>query len=280
MASNKLNVTKDYRIFKRSMDNRVTDIRRHRKLERSMKQYGFLKSFPISCHRLEDGGLIVKDGQHRLAIAETLGLPVYWVEEVVDFDIAVVNSTGKIWGVRDYAEKYAANGKKDYAEGLEFADRHKINVGSAFAILAGTTSFGNVTDEYRSGHFKITDREWAEQVAAIYRPITELSQSCKTEKFLAACMAVCRVDGFDGKRLVRGAERCRDKLGSYSTRDAYLDMMEEIYNFGRMHLVGLKSLSLMAMRNRSASNVASAKKALNASQRAMKAAQEMPSSKA
>lgn len=261
MASNKLNVTKDYRIFKRSEENRVTDIRRHRKLERSMKQYGFLKSFPISCHRLESGGLVVKDGQHRLAIAETLGLPVYWVEEVVDFDIALVNSTGKTWGVRDYAEKYAANGKKDYAEGLEFADRHKINVGSAFAMLAGTTNYSNIEPAYKDGDFKISDREWAEQVAAIYRPITELNGSCKTANFLGACMAVCRVDGFDGKRLVRGAERCREKLGSYSTREAYLDMLEQIYNFGRMQLVGLKSLATMAMRSRSATEVTKAQKA-------------------
>lgn len=67
-------------------------------------------------------------------------------------------------------------------------------------------------------------------------------------------MAVCRVPGFDAKRLIGGAERCRDKLGSYSTREAYLEMMEEIYNFGRKQLVGLKSQAMMIMKDRNACN--------------------------
>lgn len=253
--SRKVNVTRDYRLFSRSADNRVLDIRRHKKLERSMKQYGFLPCFPVVCCRDDKGKLIVKDGQHRLAIAETLGLPVHWMEEEVNFDVAIVNSTAKTWATRDYAEKYAANGVTAYVDGLEFSDRHGVPVGIAFAMLAGTTTFKNIEDEYKDGEFKIKDRAWAESVAAIYGPITDLATVTKNSSMLAACMAVCRVDCFEAKRLLHNAERCRDKLLSYSTREAYLDMLEEIYNFGRKQLVGLKALATMAMRERNATIV-------------------------
>jgi hypothetical protein len=65
-------------------------------------------------------------------------------------------------------------------------------------------------------------------------------------------MAVCRVEEFDPERLLHNAAKCRDKLVSYSTRDAYLGMLEQIYNFNRRQLVGLTALATMAMRERSA----------------------------
>jgi len=65
-------------------------------------------------------------------------------------------------------------------------------------------------------------------------------------------MAVCRVAGLDVTRLRSGAKRRRDRLISYSTRDAYLGMLEEVYNFGRHSLVALKMEATAAMRARSA----------------------------
>lgn len=61
-------------------------------------------------------------------------------------------------------------------------------------------------------------------------------------------MAVCRVEEFEPKRLLRNAERCREKLMPYSTREAYLVMLEEIYNFRQQKLVALKVLAEMTRR--------------------------------
>lgn len=252
LAGRKVNATRDYRLFSRSADNRITKIKKHKALERSMKQYGFLSCFPVVCKRDEKGGLIVVDGQHRLALAESLGLPVFWIEQDTDFDVAVVNSTAKVWAVRDYAEKYAANGNAAYQDGLEFADSHKLSVGNAFALLSGNTNYSNIEEQFKAGVFKIKDRKWAELVASIYGPISSMSGDCRNARFLEACMAVCRVDGFDPDRLLHNAAKCRDKLVSYSTRDAYLGMLEQIYNFNRRQLVGLTAAATMAMRERSA----------------------------
>lgn len=251
-GSTKINVTKNYKLFGRSDENRPVNLKKHRPLEMSMKEYGFLRSFPISCRRDAAKNLIVKDGQHRLAIAETLGLPVYWVEDPVDFDIAKVNNGQEKWQVRDFAEKFAINGVTSYRDGLEFADRHGLPVGTAFALLAGYTGFsGNLKGDFVSGKFRVKDRKWADDVAAIYVPLTTMAPLLRNARFIEACMAICRVEGFESKRLLQNAERCREKLVPFSTREAYMDMLEAIYNFGRAKLVGLKAQATMALRDRS-----------------------------
>lgn len=259
MASKKIQATKNYRMFTRSDDNRDTNPRKHKHLYESMKEYGYLSSFPIVCFRDSDGRLVVKDGQHRLMIAESLGLPVYWVEEAVDFNIAKVNVTAVTWRLQDYAKMFSRNGKQAYTDGLEFAERHELPVGVAFALLAGHSTFGNLQEQFVAGEFKVKDRKWADTVAGIYCHIVRLSREVSNARFLQACMAVCRVKGFEPDRMLSCAQRCREKLVAYSTREAYLAMLEDIYNFGRQRKVPLKLDAENAMRARNAT-VASKKK--------------------
>lgn len=259
-VSRKINITKDYRLFGRTTENRPLNVRKHRKLEQSLKEYGFLPSFPVVCFRDVKGKLVIKDGQHRLAIAETLGLAVPWVEETVDFDIAKINCAQEKWQLKDYAQKYATNGLTQYQEGLDFSEKYGLAIGVAFALLAGTTTFGNIEAAYVTGKFQVKEREWAESVAFVYSRMVAISPSLKKNTFVEACMAVTRVEGFDAKRLIQGAERCREKLVSFSTRDAFLDMLEAVYNFGRAKLVGLRALATMAMRDRNACTAAKNKK--------------------
>jgi len=251
--SERLMSTRNYGSFKSNHgDNRLLNLDEHNALLASMKEYGFLKSFPISVVSNGSGKLIVKDGQHRLAFAEKLGLTVYYVEEKMNFDVAKVNKSTKIWVPKDYAQKFAASGIKSYQEGLDFAEQYKLPIGIAFSLLAGYTEYTNVRKHFKNGTFKIKDRAWAEAVANVYTPLIALSKAIRSTRLLEACMAVCRVPNFDSKRLLRGAELCREKLVPYSTRDAYLEMLEAVYNFRRQQLVGLKSAAIMAMRDRAA----------------------------
>lgn len=255
----KIESTRNYRMFhNNSGENRPLNLKGHKKLVESMKKYGFLQSFPIVVARDGQGRLVVKDGQHRLTIAESLGLPVYWVEDTANFDVAVVNSSAKVWIPRDYAMKYAANGISAYQEGLDFADRHHLPIGVAFGLLAGTVSFTNVEESFYSGAFKIKDKVYADVVASLYNTLVEMSPQVKSARMLEACMAVCRVPDFDAERLLSGARRCREKLVSYSTKDSYLEMLETLYNYGRNKLVGLRAEATMAMRRRSPVPMASA----------------------
>lgn len=250
----KITATKNYRLFHRSDENRALNLKKHRKLYESMKIYGYLPSFPVVCYRDAKGNLVVKDGQHRLAIAEELGLPVYYVEEAIDFDVALVNCTPKGWALIDYAQKWTANGITVYQDVIDFADQYGIALGVAAGLLSGTASWKNIQNDFMAGKFRIKDRVWAENVTVLYSSTVALSKNVRSKHFIDACMACCRVEKFDIQRFLHGAERCREKLVPYSTRDAYLDMMESIYNFNRAtkNLVPLKHLAVQAMRERNA----------------------------
>lgn len=249
MAKSNITTTKNYRMFVISGENRPLNIKKRKRLRDSMKEYGFLRSYPLSCFR-SNGKLHVKDGQHRLAIAEELGLPVHYCVDDVDYDIAKVNCTQEKWTVRDFAMRFATAGNKHYQEGLDFTDRHNLPIGIAFSLLAGTVNWSNIREAFVSGSFKIVDRSYADGVASIYNALTVLSKDLRNARVLEACMCVCRVKKFDANRLISGAKRRREKLVSYSTKDACLEMLEEVYNFGRKELFPLKIEAIQSMRDR------------------------------
>jgi hypothetical protein len=250
MSAIRIQQTTNYRLFERhSNENRPEDVKKHRKLLESMRLYGFLPYFPIVVER-KGNHFVIKDGQHRAIFAEQLKQPIFYVVTEEDFSVAMINDGQKPWQVGDYAQTHAANGLKAYQEGMDFAKQHGLSLGMAFALLAGQTTFDNCREAFKDGSFKIKDRTWADSVAAVYGPLTALAPALKSSAFVGACMAICRVKEFDPKRLRENAPRCREKLVPYATREAYLDALEAVYNYGRKQLFALKVAATMALRER------------------------------
>ena len=250
----RLQHTKNYDMFQSSDDNRDIEIGKHKNLIESLKEYGWLKSKPLSAWRDPNGNgkLIVKDGQHGLAIAQSLQIEIWYVVDDVDFDIAKVNCTPKIWTVWDFAKKYSHHGLKDYREVIEFANKKKVTLTQAAALLAGYSTFNNVGVQFKRVEFRVKEREWAFQVAGIYSQMVSISVSLKRAQFLQACAAVCRLDYFDPARLLDSANRFHELLISYADRDSYLDMIEEVYNKGKQKRVSLKWEAIEALKDRNA----------------------------
>lgn len=263
MAHGRILKTKKYGLFKRCTDNRPCEPERRKALMHSMKKYGWLASFPMSC-KLDKGVLIVKDGQHRLAIAEILQIEVVYVLESVDFDVAEVNSAQKTWVTADYAMRWANQGKEEFAKVLAFHEENRVPLGQAFAILAGTSSFSNVNESVKNGTYKITDLPYAESIVSIYKAFINASETINRGRILEACIMICRVPGFNTSRLIGGINKCRDKLVAYSTVDANLRMIEEIYNHGRQMTVPLKFEAESAMKQRNLANLKRKKELENA----------------
>jgi hypothetical protein len=246
-----ISTTKNYSMFTISGENRPLDLSRRKALRDSMKSYGFLKSFPLSCVRDRNNKLVVKDGQNRLAIAEELGLPVHYFVEEVDYDIAAVNNAQQKWTLSDYAMKWAAQGKPDYMTLLAFIESHSMPIGLATSLLCGCVhANGPLMRRFREGGFKVSDYEFADRVADVYSHLLSLSKDIKNRNCLAAVMASMRIEGFEPKRLIDGAKRRPEKLRAYATRDCYLEMIEELYNFNRSKLVPVKMPALQILRER------------------------------
>jgi hypothetical protein len=246
----KINVTTNYKLFSRGEDNRPLDLKRHKPLKESMEKYGFIPDYHIMCERDTKGNLVIKDGQHRFYFAQLLGLPIYWSETQTEFDVADVNTAQRGWLPMDYAQRFSADGREDYTELIEFKTEHEVPLTIAAQLLAGVTTFATIAQRFYAGDFRVTDRPWARSVVAVYAPIVKVHKKLKTRVFLLSCMAVARVKGFSAKRLVDGISHCREKIAAYATRDGYLQMLEEIYNYRRKEQIGLRIDAINVMRAR------------------------------
>lgn len=251
MSSKSIMTTKNYRMFHVSEDNRPLDLSKRKSLRDSMKAYGFLKSFPISCVRNGSKRLIVKDGQNRLAIAEELGLPVHYFVEDVDYDIATVNNAQQKWSMKDYAMKWASQGRQPYCELLAFIEQHSMPISLGLSLLSGSSHYsGEVRRKFKTGDFQVSDYDFADRVAGVYVQLVALSPVVRSRNCLSAMIAAMRVSGFDCKRLIDGAKKRPEKLKSYATRECYLDMIEDLYNFNRSKLVPIKLPALQLLREK------------------------------
>lgn len=249
----KLHVTKDYKLFTHSLDNRPVNPEKRKKLQDSMQSYGFIAAYPVHCVR-ESGRLSIRDGQHRFAVAQKLGLPIFYVvcEEMVS--IPQINNTQKAWGLADYAGSFAAQGKTDYTEVIAFAERHNMPLSMAMAILTNTGTAANPSRKFKDGSFRIKSRPLAERVAKLYSGIGEVNSTIKTRFLLSALFAVAVLPDVDDSRLLAGARRYPEALKRYGTRDGYLDMLEQIYNYGRHTKTSIRIAAENAMRDRNPTN--------------------------
>jgi hypothetical protein len=233
VATHKLLSTTNYDLFVMSDDNRPPDLEKHGKLVESMRRYGYLRDFPVVVRRDEESGkFVVKDGQHRLATARSLGLPVWYSVSEIDFDVPFVTTTVKQWTLLDHARVWADKGNKSCIEAIAFSEAFGLPLGSAFMLLSGQSSLSKAANRVKEGTFTVKDKDRAaaERVARVYTACARFDQKVKNARFLAACMAVCRVPGFDEDRMVRHSQRCPELLLPFNTVEACLGMLERVYN--------------------------------------------------
>lgn len=255
MANPKLQRTKNYSQFYYTKENRDVDVLhlkpQHKHLRESMKQYGFLPSFPIMV-KPNNGRFLVRDGQHRLTFAKELGLDVYFVIVDEDVNISFINQAQATWSPKDYAKRWAAAGIPDYSEALQFSAHYKAPLAIAFSMLAGTTTFGNIDAKFKDGTYKIKSRDFAHRVMRIHDSLSTANPKAKGARLIGALWACCHVDYFDESRITDTVSRRPGLLQPAGTRDAYLDLLEEIYNFGRKVKAPLRFDAEQVMKHRKA----------------------------
>lgn len=245
--------TRRYGQFSFAKENRPVEVMNlkaeHKALRTSMQTYGFLPAFPIMVSSV-NGKFIVKDGQHRLTFAREFGLDVYFVIDKTDVSIADINKAQAGWSARDYAMSWANQGREEYRKALEFMDQWGLPIGSAFSILGGTIVFQNLKDKFHAGTFKIRTPKTALRVARFYSDLCGLRKGVRNANLLAALWACCHVDYFDESRIIDTVTRRPDMFYNAGTRENFLELLENIYNFKRRAREPLAFDAAEAMRAR------------------------------
>lgn len=256
MPNPKLQRTKDYSKFVFAKGNRdvtVNHLRpQHKALKASMEKYGFLPFFPIAVYADGNGKLVITEGQHRFTFAREMGLDVYYVIHEEPVDIAEINQCAATWTPNDYCKKWLHDGNKEYERAADFAEQYGVPLTIAFSMLAGSASWSSaVKKKFERGEFRITNSKFATRVASIYKNLCEINKSAKHNQMVRSLWACCLVPHFEETRLINTARRRPEMLVRVGSVDAWLDILQDIYNFGRSAKVPLKFEAQEASRSNS-----------------------------
>lgn len=146
--------TTDYDRFVPIMSNRELDKRHVMNLQRSIKQRNLLMVRPI----IVNENMEVIDGQHRLAAAQMIDEPVYYlqVKGLTQQDLAVLNTHQKNWSVMDFVNFYTLQGVPEYKNLSRLCNKYPLMKPTVMLRMVG---YGN---KVREGKINISNLPKAE----------------------------------------------------------------------------------------------------------------------
>lgn len=261
MKHKTVEITTEYSNFKLSIENRDINLKKNRakKLRESLKNNGWIPSFPMTVRNNGCGKLTILDGQHRFSIARELGMPVKYVIIDQDFDISEINNTQDTWKLKDYLSRWQKDNRKPYFEIEDFMKIHKnITLSMAISLLGGNNQASTgLKNKYKDGDFRITakSRGKAYQIANAFESIIEVNKDAKHNNMLKALYKCFYVESFDSTRLIEQCEKNPSMIQPYSKTEDWLDLLQEVYNHGKKsNRIPLRFQAEEAMKERKAIN--------------------------
>lgn len=182
----------------------------------------------------------VIDGQHRVAAATELNLPVFYmvVPNMNLDDVHTLNSIGKKYSFDDYLEGYAAAGLAHYKNALSFRRKYKFTAHVYMYIWVGSKDFGNgaSVNAFKNGKLVINDLKKCHQIAEdLTFMITEFKNELPLHK-RPACIAMAEMmenPKFDLLKLVKNlnSNAVRKLRYNSSVADDWRSGLQKVYNF-------------------------------------------------
>ena len=151
----------DHNQFKTLKGNRIVYKVHLNQLLAKIREKNLLDVNPIIINEKKE----VIDGQHRLAAASALGLPIYYIEKTglgID-DIIMLNTASKKWKFDDYLHFYVEQEYIDYVILNDTTKKYGLSSNVTAAILS--TDYENLKTpivhlkKFKRGEFEIHDLE-------------------------------------------------------------------------------------------------------------------------
>jgi hypothetical protein len=224
--------TTKYDIFKMANGNRDYSIAHAVKLANDIKENNMLEAHPILCIR-GDNCLLVYDGQHRLAAAKKLGIPIPYIiaEGLTCADIATLNRSQKGWGTKDYVKHFSDMKKSDYVRLQDFVNAHGLPITLAVGMLSKKIpEGGGLQEQFRSGRFRIESMERAEAVVGIMNAIKDAGcPFTRDRSFVKALYAIYQTGLFQINRLLLRLKYL--PLEKAASWQKYVEAIDYRYNY-------------------------------------------------
>lgn len=226
----KISNTKDYTQFSKVPGNREIYLPHVRALAKSIQKDNQLASNPIHV----DEKLRVIDGQHRLAAARLLDIPVYYtITPGASLQTIQTLQIQRKWTMRDFLESYIGLDSDDYSTLKEFVDHYGISVSSGVFLLYGNTA--RAIKLFMNGEFAVRYLDKASEImeyVSIFKNYASVPTSILTRPFISAVSILIDKhvpkSTMEAKLAQAGKMIHPDQAGKY-----YLRQIEDILNWGQ-----------------------------------------------
>ena len=234
-------VTKDTLIFKKIKWNRNVKRGKVEKMINSVRSgVNFLPYYPI----LLDKNFKVVDGQHRLAVCEELGLPVYYhvlPDKVRMIEVMELNSNSTNWVWDDYVNAHiSSNTLNSDSYGYLKAMCNKYSVPKA--TIASLLFHGNadrsksLTEAIQQGEFRV---RYQSEVITFLDNMESLKPviSAYTGPITQAFWEVKDNEQFSFEKFLHKCNIKSETLKHLGSKKQALSAIEDIYNFSSKNRV-------------------------------------------
>lgn len=230
--------TKDYSKFKLIRGNRVIKNPKIKKLAKSMSESGWL---PGSYVVVNSKGEII-DGQHRVMAAMSLNIPIIYTTERKADDKVMrgLNTGGDNWQMNDHLHGFVEDNNEHYV---------KLNgLMKAFPELKITECLMLCKNQYtaiprgtfESGEFTTKDMKIAYQWGEYIMRLKPFAKFFNTGIFVRALVCCLTKEGFNFEDFMRKVELRPTSLVKCGTREQYIELFENIYNYRRSDKLNLR----------------------------------------
>lgn len=185
--------------FKFLKGNRTVNI--STKLRKSVSDHGVVT--PIKVNKKME----VVDGQHRLALAKELGLPIKYMFDDGDINVAELNSTSRAWNLSDYIHQYATLGYTQFTQLVALMETYPaLRLTSTIAQAQGrTNSSSRKNDSIKDGSFVFKNYAEYKKFAKVYQHFIDTTGVRSSLNIQNAYFILYVTTSFDPQRFIKKA---------------------------------------------------------------------------
>lgn len=218
--------TNSYGQFKIVNSNREVNATHVKKLKRAIASKNMLRLNPI----VVNDNMEVIDGQHRLAAAKQLGLPIYYIQEksVDRNDIANLNTNKKNWNIMDYVNFYAVEKYPDYVSFCKLCNEHP-NFKTTWLQILCTSNGKRKTPNLKEGQIDISNIDTARTWIKYFEDWASYIPTVYSTRFIEGAIEFFKTVEYDHEIIMTNLPERLDSVRPCIYAAEYKRMLRKIY---------------------------------------------------
>lgn len=225
--------TIDYGQFKIDKANRHLQAKHVKDLAMSIQTHNYMPYNPIMIS--QDGYII--DGQHRIAAARSLKIPVsYVVVPNTNLEtVRLLNANLRPWALNDFVNCFIILGNKDFKILRDFREKYLLPITTASYLLgkrlSGSINGGKGAKYIKDGTFKVVNLEEAEKMMNMLSAIRHKTDRniWRSREFIAAFIRICE-KGANPELMIEQLKASPEKVHVQPSVMHYVFVLQDIYN--------------------------------------------------